>query len=159
MSRERFFEISQNFRSAGYMPSARSILLQNSKNHLTILRFTLKFEDKFANLTHRDPHLENVNLNTRQESAKFNLRVAQQLLTYSEVGEGLLLAVARQSRSKERRRFVITTPLSSPKKKKKLKFQRNQNLAPPRLGSRCVKFINLIPNFYRSPKSLPKSSI
>ena len=26
-SRERFSEISQNFRSAGYMPSARSILL------------------------------------------------------------------------------------------------------------------------------------
>ncbi|EKU12204.1 hypothetical protein CSUNSWCD_144 [Campylobacter showae CSUNSWCD] len=38
MSRECFSEISQNFRSAGYMPSARSILLQNSKNHLTILR-------------------------------------------------------------------------------------------------------------------------
>ncbi|EKU10067.1 hypothetical protein CSUNSWCD_1510 [Campylobacter showae CSUNSWCD] len=38
MSRERFSEISQNFCSAGYMSSARSILLQNSKNHLTILR-------------------------------------------------------------------------------------------------------------------------
>ena len=38
LSRERFSEISQNFRSADYMLSARSILLQNSKNHLAILR-------------------------------------------------------------------------------------------------------------------------
>ena len=65
------------------MPSARSILLQNSKNHLAILRlifFAIKFEVKFVNLTHRDLHLENANL---------NLRIAQQLLTCSGVREGL----------------------------------------------------------------------
>ena len=47
------------------MPSARSILLQNSKNHLAILRlifFAIKFEVKFVNFTHRDLHLENANL-------------------------------------------------------------------------------------------------
>ncbi|EKU10353.1 hypothetical protein CSUNSWCD_972 [Campylobacter showae CSUNSWCD] len=41
MSFECFFEILQKFRSAGYMPSARSILLQNSKNHLKIPRRNL----------------------------------------------------------------------------------------------------------------------
>ena len=49
------------------MPSARSILLQNSKNHLTILRLiviTFKFEVKFTKFSHRDPHLD---------SAKFGL--------------------------------------------------------------------------------------
>ncbi|EKU11903.1 hypothetical protein CSUNSWCD_1227 [Campylobacter showae CSUNSWCD] len=73
MSRECFSEISQNFRSAGYMPSARSILLlllaaaslrsrklEKSSHDTSPYRFTLKFEDKFANLSHRDPHLENV---------------------------------------------------------------------------------------------------
>ena len=32
-----------------------------------------KFEVKFANLSHRDPNLENVNLNLRCDSIKFNL--------------------------------------------------------------------------------------
>ncbi|EET80878.1 hypothetical protein CAMSH0001_2380 [Campylobacter showae RM3277] len=50
MSRERFSEILQNFRSAGYMPSARSILLQNSKNHLAILRLNLLRSNLKSNL-------------------------------------------------------------------------------------------------------------
>ena len=50
LSRECFSEISQNFRSAGYMPSARSILLQNSKNHLAILRLIVLRSNLKSNL-------------------------------------------------------------------------------------------------------------
>ncbi|RKV94551.1 MAG: hypothetical protein D8H92_08890 [Campylobacter sp.] len=50
LSRECFSEISQNFRSAGYMPSARSILLQNSKNHLAILRLIFLRSNLESNL-------------------------------------------------------------------------------------------------------------
>ena len=85
LSRERFSEILQNFRSAGYMPSVRSILLQNSKNHLTILHLIFlrsKFEVKFANLGRRDPHHENAKFKTRDAIASnLNLHAVQQLLT------------------------------------------------------------------------------
>ena len=71
--RECFSEISQNFRSAGYMPSARSILLQNSKNHLTILRLNFlcsNLEVKFSNLSCLNLHRKNVKLkNVRRDSA------------------------------------------------------------------------------------------
>jgi len=88
LSRERFSEISQNFRSAGYMPSARSILLQNSKNHLTILRLiiaTFKFEAKFVNLTRRDPHLENAKFNSIKIYKILNVLLHLQLRAAGEV--------------------------------------------------------------------------
>ena len=73
LSRERFSEISQNFHSAGYMPSARSILLQSSKNHLAILRIIVlrsnlksNLQISASNFTYRDQHLENANLNLRR---------------------------------------------------------------------------------------------
>nr|WP_314564346.1 hypothetical protein [uncultured Campylobacter sp.] len=93
LSRERFSEISQNFRSAGYMPSARSILLQNSKNHLTILRLNFLHSNLKSNLQisasnfiHLDPHLENIILNLRRESVKF--KPARSAATSHVVGVG-----------------------------------------------------------------------
>ena len=74
------------------MPSARSILLQNSKNHLAILRlnfFTFKFEAKFVNLTHRDPYPENVKFTFSVRQRQINLHAVQQPLTCSGVREGL----------------------------------------------------------------------
>ncbi|EET78876.1 hypothetical protein CAMSH0001_0227 [Campylobacter showae RM3277] len=70
MSRECFSEILQNFRSAGYMPSARSILLQNSKNHLAILRLIVLC----SNLSHRDLHLKNAKLKPAHSAATYNVQ-------------------------------------------------------------------------------------
>ena len=82
------------------MPSARSILLlllaaaslrsrklEKSSHDTSPYRFTFKF----ANLSRRDPYLENIKCdsNLRCDGAKFNLRIAQQLITCSGVGEGL----------------------------------------------------------------------
>ena len=77
LSRECFSEILQNFHSAGYMPSARSILLlllavaslrsknlEKSSHDTSPYLFTFKF----ANLSHRDPYLENVKF----DSARFD---------------------------------------------------------------------------------------
>ena len=76
------------------MPSARSILLQNSKNHLAILRLIVlrsNLQISASNFTRRDLYLENIKFdsNLRRDGAKFNLRIAQQPLTCSGVGEGL----------------------------------------------------------------------
>ena len=76
LSRERFSEILQNFRSAGYMPSARSILLQNSKNHLAILRLIFLHSNLESNLqiwVTETRVLKMSNLHFRRDSAKFNL--------------------------------------------------------------------------------------
>ncbi|WP_454951249.1 hypothetical protein [Campylobacter showae] len=74
------------------MPSARSILLlllaaaslrsrklEKSSHDTSPYRFTFKF----ANLSRRDPYLENIKFdsNLRCDGAKFNLRIAQQPLT------------------------------------------------------------------------------
>ena len=89
------------------MPSARSILLQNSKNHLAILRlisFAIKFEVKFANFTRRDPHPKNAKLkNVRRGSAVAPL----------ECAVGLERAWERKGR-----RFVSRNPFLSQRKEK-----------------------------------------
>ena len=80
LSFERFLRISLKFDSIGYMPYLRQILTskpQKSSQNTSPYRFMLKF----ANLSHRDPHPENANLILRRGSAKFNLRIVQQLLT------------------------------------------------------------------------------
>ncbi len=63
---------------------------------------------RFANLSHRDPHLENVNLNSRRDSAKFNLHAVQQHLTCSGDGWGFcvaLLVAAKQTVSSSARSY------------------------------------------------------
>ncbi len=68
----------------------RACEAENSKNHLAILRLDC-FYLKFTNLSHRDLYLENIKFdsNLRCDGAKFNLRIAQQLITCSGVGDGL----------------------------------------------------------------------
>jgi len=67
LSFERFLRILLKFDSIGYMPYLRQILTskpQKSSHDTSPYRFMFKFGVKFANLSHRDPHLENVNLKT-----------------------------------------------------------------------------------------------
>ena len=74
------------------MPYLRQILTskpQKSSRDTSPYRFTLKFGVKFANFTHRDPHRENVNLNTQRVSAEF--RPARSAATSHVVGVGGLL--------------------------------------------------------------------
>ena len=58
--------------------------------HLNFLRSNLKSNlAKFANFTHRDPHLKNSNLKFAVRQHQIKLRIAQQPLTCSGVREGL----------------------------------------------------------------------
>ena len=73
LSFECFLRVSLKFDSIGYMPYLRQILTskpQKSSQNTSPYRFTFKFEVKFANFTHRDPYLENVNLNLRRFACK-----------------------------------------------------------------------------------------
>jgi len=72
-----------------------------------------KFEVNFVNLSHRDPHRKNIKLkNVRRDSAFAPLERAVGL---ERAWERVCFAVARQSRSKGRRRFVSRTPFLSQK--------------------------------------------
>nr|WP_314180343.1 hypothetical protein [uncultured Campylobacter sp.] len=99
------------------MPSARSILLQSSKNHLAILRLiiaTFKFEAKFVNLTRRDPHLENAKFNSIKIYKTLNVLLRLQL----RAAGGLEPHRATVATAREAKQSLFLPQ----RKKKKLKF-------------------------------------
>ena len=146
LSRECFSEISQNFRSAGYMPSAHSILLQNSKNHLAILRLNFLCSNLKSNLqicVAETRTAKILNLNLRRESVKF--KPAHSAATSHIVGDrgslrgkGALLLQLRFATAKQR---VIQAPSPLTRKIKYAVLNLiKPNLAFSGYGSRRVNF-------------------